>query len=107
MGAVMSQPGNATAGREIVLVDCADEVGLIHRITGVLQELQLNIESNQEFVDANAGHFFFRAEVSPPAGALGVPVERLQSQLAAALPAGARVRVARTDRKPIVVCATR
>jgi formyltetrahydrofolate deformylase len=69
--------------------------------------LRLNIESNQEFVDADAGHFFFRAEVSPPAGAAGVPVERLQSQLAAALPAGARVRVARADRKPIVICATR
>ena len=107
MGAIMS--GAATTGdrREIVLVDCADAVGLIHRITGVLQELQLNIESNQEFVDANADHFFFRAEVSPPAGAAGVPVERLQSHLTAALPAGARVRVARAERKPIVVCATR
>ena len=92
-------------GREIVLVDCADEVGLIHRITGVLQSLRLNIESNQEFVDANAGHFFFRAEVTPAAEA--VPALRLESQLAAALPAGARVRVARTERKPIVVCATR
>ena len=107
MGAVMSQPGNAAAGREIVLVDCGDEVGLIHRITGVIQDLRLNIDSNQEFVDTNAGHFFFRAEVTQPTGAAGVPAERLQSQLAAALPAGARVRVARTDRKPIVVCATR
>ncbi len=107
MGAVMSQPGNADAGREIVLVDCADEVGLIHRITGVIQDLRLNIESNQEFVDANAGHFFFRAEVTPPMGAAGVPAERLQSQLAAALPVGACVRVAPTNRKPIVVCATR
>lgn len=103
----MSMKDNNTDGREIVLVDCADEVGLIHRITGVLQELRLNIESNQEFVDANAGHFFFRAAVKPPSAAASVPAERLQSQLAAALPAGARVRVARTDRKPIVVCATR
>lgn len=107
MGAVMSVAGTASDGREIVLVDCADDVGLIHRITGVLQELRLNIESNQEFVDANAGHFFFRAEVTPPAAAARVPVERLQSQLTAALPAGARVRVARGERKPIVVCATR
>lgn len=107
MGAVMSGAATTGNGREIVLVDCADEVGLIHRITGVLQDLALNIESNQEFVDANAGHFFFRAEVSPPAGAAAVPVERLRVQLAAALPAGARVRVAGTERKPIVVCVTR
>lgn len=108
MGAVMSRADDRGAdGREIVLVDCADDVGLIHRITGVLQEMRLNIESNQEFVDGNAGHFFFRAEVTPPTAAAGVPVDRLQSQLVAALPAGARVRVTRADRKPIVVCATR
>jgi formyltetrahydrofolate deformylase len=92
-------------GREVVLVDCPDEVGLIHRITGVLQSLRLNIESNQEFVDVTAGHFFFRADVSP-ASAPVVP-EGLEADLAAALPRGARVRVTRIDRKPIVVCATR
>jgi formyltetrahydrofolate deformylase len=103
MGAGMTaQPGN---GREIVLVDCPDEVGLIHRITGVLEALRLNIDSNQEFVDAGAGHFFFRAEVSPA----GPPVAAasLEARLAAALPAGAAVKVTRIDRKPIVVCATR
>lgn len=46
--------------REIVLVACPDEVGLIHRITGVLQARRLNIESNSEFVDAVARQFFFR-----------------------------------------------
>ena len=74
---------NATRGREIVLVDCPDEVGLIHRITGVLQARRLNIESNHEFVDASAGHFFFRAEVTPA----GEPVtaDHLQADLAAGL----------------------
>ena len=37
--------------QEVVLVDCPDEVGLIHRITGVLATHQWNIERNQEFVD--------------------------------------------------------
>jgi len=37
---------STASGREIVLVDCPDEVGLIHRITGVLQARRLNIESN-------------------------------------------------------------
>jgi formyltetrahydrofolate deformylase len=91
--------------REIVLVDCADEVGLIHRITGVLQACRLNIESNQEFVDTAARHFFLRAEVMPAGGP--VPAERLAAELEAVLPAAARVRVTRAERRPIVVCATR
>jgi formyltetrahydrofolate deformylase len=94
------------AVREIVLVDCPDEVGLIHRITGVLQARQLNIESNHEFVDAATKHFFFRAEVAP-ADAAAVPAAELRAALAAVLPAAARVRVTREERRPIVVCATR
>ena len=80
----------AGPGREIVLVNCPDEVGLIHRITGVLQALRLNIDTNHEYVDAAEGWFFFRAELTP-----------------AALPAGATVRVSRDAVRRIVVCATR
>ena len=94
----------AAPDREIVLVDCPDEVGLIHRITGVLQARRLNIESNHEFVDAAAGHFFFRAEV---AAAGPVAAAALKADLASVLPATASVRVTRVERRPIVVCATR
>jgi formyltetrahydrofolate deformylase len=86
----------------IVLVDCPDEVGLIHRITGVLFARRLNIENNQEFVDTAARHFFFRAEVAAgvagPAAAAG-----LVEDLNAVLPAGARVRVTRGGVRPIVI----
>lgn len=96
----------ATApGREIVLVDCPDEVGLIHRITGVLQALRLNIDTNHEYVDAAEGWFFFRAEVTPAAGP--VAAADLERFLVAALPAGATVRVTREAVRRIVVCATR
>lgn len=91
--------------REIVLVDCPDDVGLIRRITGVLESRRLNIEANHEFVDAAAGHFFFRAEVAPAADP--VPADALRADLAAVLPAAARIRVIRDERRPIVVCATR
>ena len=94
-----------TSVRQIVLVDCPDEVGLIHRITGVLQSRRLNIESNHEFVDTSARHFFFRAEVAAADGP--VAAAELQSDLARLLPATARVRVARAEPRPIVVCATR
>ena len=96
---------SSSAPREIVRVDCPDDVGLIHRITGVLQGHRLNIESNHEFVDGDARHFFFRAEVT--AAAAAVAGDTLPADLAAVLPPGARVRVTREDRRPIVVCATR
>lgn len=91
--------------RHIVLVDCPDSVGLIHRITGVLEQRRLNIEANQEFVDATTRHFFFRAEVTAADGP--VAAEALRSALAAVLPTGATIRVARDERRPIVICATR
>ena len=91
--------------RQIVLVDCPDSVGLIHRITGVLGDRRLNIETNQEFVDTSARHFFFRAEVVPADGA--VTAAALQADLERVLPAGATVRVTAVERRPIVVCVTR
>jgi len=94
-----------TSPREIVLVDCPDEVGLIHRITGVLGSHRLNIENNHEFVDTAARHFFFRAEVAPVAGA--VPPGAVEADLVRVLSDKARVRVTRAERRPIVVCATR
>jgi formyltetrahydrofolate deformylase len=95
--------------RQIVLVDCPDAVGLIHRITGVLGERRLNIETNQEFVDTSTGHFFFRAEVVPTAAAAtdSAAADELRRALLAVLPPAAQVRVARDERRPIVVCATR
>ena len=91
--------------RQIVLVDCPDSVGLIHRITGVLGDRRLNIETNQEFVDTATRHFFFRAEVVPADG--DVANGELRASLERVLPAAATVRVTAVDRRPIVVCVTR
>ena len=96
---------SAERPREVVLVDCPDEVGLIHRITGVIERLRLNIESNQEFVDTSAGHFFFRAEVVPADGP--VAAADVAAGLEAVLPRTAHVRVTKVERRPIVICATR
>ncbi len=91
--------------REIILVDSPDEVGLIHRITGVLERRRLNIENNNEFVDTTAGHFFFRAEVVP--ADQPVAVADLLIDLRAVLPSTAHVRIPQAGHRPIVVCATR
>jgi formyltetrahydrofolate deformylase len=100
-----SPPMESPSNREIVLVDCPDAVGLIHRITGALLARGLNIETNSEFVDPLARHFFFRAEVSPAAAA--VDADTLRADLTGVLPEGARVRVTREGRRPIVVLASR
>jgi formyltetrahydrofolate deformylase len=98
----------SAVAREIVLVDCPDDVGLIHRITGVLGTHRLNIESNHEFVDTDARHFFFRAEVTPTGSATALPARSaLAAELVHVLPPAARVRVTHAERRPIVVCATR
>jgi formyltetrahydrofolate deformylase len=93
--------------REIVLVDCPDEVGLIHRITGVLQDRGLNIEANHEFVDPAARHFFFRAEVASARHEGGEAAAALRADLERVLPPAASVRVARDERRPIVLLASR
>ncbi len=97
--------GVPAADRQIVRIDCPDEVGLIHRITGVLGSRRLNIEANQEFVDIRGRHFFFRAEVEPAGEP--PPSGPLAAELARVLPAAARIGVTRVERRPIVVCATR
>ncbi|HOH36867.1 MAG TPA: formyltetrahydrofolate deformylase [Spirochaetota bacterium] len=50
--------------RSLLLIDCTDKKGLIHDITGVLRSHNVNIETNQEFVDHSSGHFFMRTEFS-------------------------------------------
>lgn len=59
IGSTQTTGETSLSVQEVVLVDCPDEVGLIHRITGVLASHQWNIERNQEFVDGEASHFFF------------------------------------------------
>ena len=91
---------------EIILVDCPDEVGLIHRITGVLASQQFNIESNQEFVDVTTSHFFFRAEVSLKTSCSIESLAQLKNALTHILPERANVRIVSRELRPVVICAT-
>ncbi len=91
---------------KVILVHCPDEVGLIHRITGVLASQQLNIESNQEFVDVTTSHFFFRAEVSLKASCSTQSPAQLKNALALVLPEQASIRIVSCELRPVVVCAS-
>jgi formyltetrahydrofolate deformylase len=86
----------------LLLIDCPDEKGLIYRITGELSRHDFNIISNQEFVDAPSEHFFMRTAF---AGSTSPQV--VLDELHKTLPASANIRLATTDKRPIVILATR
>jgi formyltetrahydrofolate deformylase len=85
---------------QVLLVDCPDQRGLIHAITGVLLRHGANILSNDEFVDAEQDRFFMRTEFD------AVASEALIGDLKAVLPAPARVRLAAAGQHRIAVLAT-
>ena len=93
----MSEPST-----QLLLIHCRDEVGLVHKITGVLFRGGYSIISNHEYVDAGAKHFFMRTAFT---GA-NVPAS-VVAELRGLLPEGANIRIASTEPRPIVVLATR
>ncbi|WP_292656331.1 formyltetrahydrofolate deformylase [Nitratifractor sp.] len=90
------------AERARVLIDCNDERGLVYRISKVFYDYGLNIDSNREFVDKEAGKFFMRTVVTG-----SFDERRLQEDLAEIVPQGANVRVITPRRKKIVLMATK
>jgi formyltetrahydrofolate deformylase len=86
----------------ILLIDCADQKGLVHHITGVLLRHEANITSNHEFVDHATAHFFMRTEFSGD-----IDRGQVLAELRARLPAAARARFGPAGKRRIVVLATR
>lgn len=93
---------------QVLLVDCRDQRGLIHAITGVLLRHGANILTNDEFVDRQAQRFFMRSEfVTERAGApTEGPSQGLVDELLGLLPGPAHVRLARAGDHKIAVLVT-
>lgn len=87
--------------QHILRIDCPDEQGLVHKITGVLFNAGYNILSNQEFVDSEARHFFMRTAFEGPTAP-----DRVVSYLEQILPGSATVKLTGAERQPIVIMAT-
>jgi formyltetrahydrofolate deformylase len=85
----------------ILRIDCPDEQGLVHKITGVLFNAGYNILNNQEFVDLEAKHFFMRTAFEGPTAP-----DRMVSYLEQMLPANSAVKLVAAERQPIVILAT-
>ena len=90
------------AERARVLIDCNDERGLVYRISKVFYETGLNVDSNREFVDKEAGKFFMRSVVTGD-----FDEAKLERDLEAVVPEGANVRVITPRRKKILIMATK
>ena len=86
----------------VLMIDCADEMGLIHKVTSVLLSHGCNITSNSEFVDRDHERFFMRSEMVGEVDEIEVTKE-LKNQL----PEAANVRFIKQHKKKIVILATK
>jgi formyltetrahydrofolate deformylase len=86
----------------LLLVDCPDQPGLVHKITGALFRSRFNIVRNHEFVDLASSRFFMRTEFTGEADR-----EPVLEEVRELLPAGANVRLSELGPRSIVVLATK
>ncbi len=87
---------------QTLLVECADQPGLVHRITGVLFHRGVNVVGNQEFVDRERRRFFMRTEFD------GVVDEtEVLAELGLVLPPDSEVRFTLPAPKRVVVLASK
>jgi formyltetrahydrofolate deformylase len=85
-----------------VLIDANDEKGLVHKVSNVFYNYDLNILSNSEFVDKESNKFFMRSVVD---GA--VDKKELSNALSEVLPKEAGVKILEPLKKNIIILATK
>lgn len=86
----------------ILRIDCPDETGLVHKITGVLYYHGLNVVRNDEYVDRENGQFFMRTEFSGQANP-----DKITSGLKGILPNYANVYLTTRQVKDVVILVTK
>ena len=86
----------------ILMVHCDDERGLIFRITNVINKHNLNIVSNDEFVERSMSRFFMRTEFSGEFNK-----ENFLAELETLLPKDAKVKLVENRKRDIVILATK
>ncbi|AMR31851.1 formyltetrahydrofolate deformylase [Mucilaginibacter sp. PAMC 26640] len=86
----------------IIVIQCADRIGLVAAISGLVAQKQFNIISMQEHVDKGEQLFFMRLELDKEDGA-----EELETDLRNTLPDGALVKINPKAEKKIIVLVTK
>jgi formyltetrahydrofolate deformylase len=85
-----------------VLIDSNDEKGLVFKVSSIFYQRDLNIISNNEFVDKINNRFFMRSVVAGE-----INPDELKARLTEALPKEATVDVIAPRKKKIVLMATK
>ena len=85
-----------------ILIDTNDKKGLVHKVSTVFYENDLNILSNNEFVDRENNKFFMRSVVDG-----NIELDKLTSVVIDALGKDANVRVLEPKKKNIIIMATK
>ncbi|WP_369826540.1 formyltetrahydrofolate deformylase [Siphonobacter sp. BAB-5405] len=86
----------------ILRIDCPDEKGLVHKVSGVLYHHELNLIRNDEFVDRTHGHFYMRTEFSGEC-----QEEKILNALRGILPDAVTISLTTQRPKNVVVLATK
>ena len=86
----------------ILRIVCLDAQGLVAKVSSILAKHHCNIVENDEFVDADSGHFFMRSAFTG-----SVSPQSLISEVETALPANAHIECFPQRKKRIVVLATK
>ncbi len=85
-----------------VLIDSNDEKGLVHKVSTIFVNSDLNILSNSEFVDKENNKFFMRSVVDGD-----INKTELENALESVLPLSATVKVIEPKKKNIIIMATK
>lgn len=86
----------------IIKIDCSDAKGLIYKISDVIYKNDLNIEKNDEYVDAENRKFFYRAVISGD-----VERSKLKEELLEVLSNDASIHLAKQSKKKVIIMATK
>ncbi|MBA1432013.1 MAG: formyltetrahydrofolate deformylase [Epsilonproteobacteria bacterium] len=85
-----------------VLIDANDEKGLVHKVSSIFYNYDLNILSNSEFVDKESNKFFMRSVVDG-----NVDKNELTDAITKVLPKSSSVKVIEPKKKNIIIMATK
>ena len=85
-----------------ILIDSSDEKGLVYKISNVFYSKDLNIISNNEFVDKEKNRFFMRSEVMG-----NIDAKELYGALKASINSEATISVIEPKKKNIVLMVTK
>ena len=85
-----------------LLIEATDTKGLVYKISKILFEYGLNIQSNSEYVDNETNMFFMRTVIIG-----SFEYDKLLSDIKAILPLNSNIKLIKKKKKDIVILATK